>query len=107
MPRAHVALASLQLEVARVDSKPVLNTHMGKAIVGDWSVDLAPAYALDALFATISLRLEPNGWASRFPAVLDHLQGGRIDPARADAALTELRTIARELADVPVDRVVW
>lgn len=90
-----------------MDSKAVLNMHMAKAAVGDWSVDLAPAYVLDALFATISLRLEPNGWASRFPVVLDHVEAGRIEPARADMALNELRTIARELADVPVDRIVW
>lgn len=84
-----------------------MSRRMARASVGDWSAELAPAHVLDALFATISYRLEPNGWASRFPAVLEHLQAGRIDPDRADQALLELQCVARELATLPSDRVVW
>ena len=74
---------------------------------GAGDVPLAPDDVLEALFATISYRLEPNGWASRFPTVLDRLHEGRLDVASADAALSELELISAELKKLPADRVVW
>ncbi|HEY6253757.1 MAG TPA: Imm70 family immunity protein [Candidatus Angelobacter sp.] len=73
-----------------------------------YSLDqIAPDHVLRALFATISYRLEPHGWATRFPAVLDHLQQGSLDPNRAEQAITELGQIEAELRSLPPDRVVW
>lgn len=73
-----------------------------------YSLDqIAPDQVLRALFATISYRLEPNGWATRFPMVLDHLQQGSLDANRAEQALIELGQIEAELRSLPPDRVVW
>jgi hypothetical protein len=73
-----------------------------------YSLDkIAPDHVLRALFATISYRLEPDGWATRFPAVLDHLQQGSLDASRIDQALTELAQIEAELKSLPARRVVW
>lgn len=62
---------------------------------------------MEALFATISYRLEPDGWASRFPMLLDRLHEGRLDATSADQALAELDLVSAELRRLPVDRVVW
>lgn len=69
--------------------------------------EIAPDNILRALFATISYRLEPGGWATRFPAVLDHLQQGSLDANRAEQALIELGQIETELRSLSPDRVVW
>lgn len=69
--------------------------------------EIAPDHILRALFATISYRLEPGGWATRFPAVLDYLQQGSLDANRAEQALVELGQIETELRSLSRDRVVW
>ena len=68
---------------------------------------VGPAAILHGLFSTISHNLEPDGWGSRFPAVMNDLYRGRLDPPQMAAALIELQLIARELQETPVSRVVW
>jgi hypothetical protein len=92
---------------------------IGGKWIGRWHIyelAMSKTYSLDeiasdqimqALFATISYRLEPDGWATRFPAVLEHLQQGSLGASRADQALMELGQIEAELRSLPPDRVVW
>lgn len=75
--------------------------------VGDKSFRLAPEYILEAMFATISYRLEPDGRASRFPLTMTHLYKGYLDSKDADAALAELATIEIEMKNLTPDRAVW
>lgn len=75
--------------------------------VGDWSAELAPVHIVNALGATISYRLEPEADPRRFPAVLNGLFNGRLEPGAAGAAVAELETISRELAQLPPERAVW
>jgi hypothetical protein len=51
----------------------------------------------EAFFATVSYRLGPRGWGTRFPAVLNDLYGGRLSAKRVSVALRELETIENEL----------
>lgn len=81
-----------------------MKTAMSKTYSLD---DIAPDQIMRAVSATISYRLEPNGWASRFPAVLDLLQERRLEASRADQALIELGQIEAELRALPPGRVVW
>lgn len=69
--------------------------------------ELADEAVLEAFFATVSYRLEPEGWATRFPLTLDALNAGRLLPAQAPAAVAELDLIAAELRDLPARRAVW
>lgn len=69
--------------------------------------EVASGAVLEAFAATVSYRLEPDGWASRFPVVLDHLLAGRLGPADVDAALAELDAIASGLRALPRDRIVF
>ena len=65
-----------------------------------------PAF-LHAFFSTISGNLEPQGWGSRFPALLSKLYSGRLDASDATKARAELRIITDELTRLPPDRVIW
>ena len=68
--------------------------------------DLADAYLVQALFATISYRLEPQGRGTRFPIVMNRLYAGGLKPPEMLAAAAELDVIARELQTVAVDRAI-
>ena len=69
--------------------------------------ELATDAVLEAFFATVSYRLEPDGWATRFPLTLDYLRAGRLGPAEAAGAVAELETIGRELRELPARKAVW
>jgi hypothetical protein len=60
-----------------------------------------------AFFSTIAARLEPDGWGSRFPAVMKELYGGTIHGEEAARALAELDQIREELRALPPSDVVW
>lgn len=75
--------------------------------VGSWSAELGNPHLFDGLNATLAYRLEPDATATRFPALLEELWAGRLTPERADAALAELETAARELCALGPERVVW
>ena len=62
---------------------------------------------LHAFFSTIAARLEPDGWGSRFPAVMKTLYGGEIGGEDASRAVAELDQIRAELREHPPADVVW
>ena len=69
--------------------------------------ELGSAGFVHAFFSTLSGRLEPGGWGSRFPVLLHELYQGRLDKTRAGAALAELRQARTELALHPPADVIW
>jgi 2,3-bisphosphoglycerate-dependent phosphoglycerate mutase len=75
--------------------------------VGGNSRELGPERVIEAMFTTVSCRLEPHGRGTRFPAVMDDLYSGYLTPARAPAALHELQLIEDGLRKIPVSDVVW
>lgn len=74
--------------------------------VGDDARPLAAQAVVEAFFATVSYRLEPDGWSSRFPVVLNRLYSSRFEPQDVDAALQELDIIERELKTLPPERAI-
>jgi 2,3-bisphosphoglycerate-dependent phosphoglycerate mutase len=60
-----------------------------------------------AFFSTISGNLEPKGWGSRFPVLMNRLYQGKMTQSDADAALAELDRASAELAKLPVSKVIW
>lgn len=62
---------------------------------------------LHAFFSTIAVRLEPEGWGSRFPAVMKTLYAGEIGGEDAARAVAELEQIRSELRRFPPSEVVW
>jgi hypothetical protein len=62
---------------------------------------------LHAFFSTVSYRLEPAGWGSRFPALLNELYQGELPAGRAEEARRELDAVQLELEKHPPGDVVW
>jgi 2,3-bisphosphoglycerate-dependent phosphoglycerate mutase len=69
--------------------------------------DLGLADVLDALFSTIGANLERGEWGSRFPLILRDLYYDQLDSLNASAALSEIRTIRRELSRKGPEFAVW
>jgi len=66
----------------------------------------APSF-FQAFFSTVSANLEPKGWGSRFPAVVNVLYQGRLPATELSKARTELSKIHEELGGFPPAAVVW
>ena len=75
--------------------------------VGDDHWAVGSPDLLHAFFSTVSVRLEPSGWGSRFPALLTELYDGELPVTSVETALSELLLARRELALLRPDRVVW
>ncbi|MBI1313959.1 hypothetical protein GC176_21910 [bacterium] len=66
----------------------------------------APSF-LHSFFSTISHRLEPSGWGTRFPILMNHVYQGQLTGADAGAAVVELRQARDELRNFTPSQVVW
>jgi 2,3-bisphosphoglycerate-dependent phosphoglycerate mutase len=60
-----------------------------------------------AFFSTVSGRLEPAGWGSRFPILTRKLYKGELRDGDASAARAELVLIRTELGKLRPDKVIW
>jgi Immunity protein 70 len=90
-----------------IASDPVQTAGRVALLTGSVLTEVGAPAILHALCSSISANLEPAGWGSRFPMVLNRLYQGHLPASACPAALLELRTIERELQDIPVSRVVW
>ena len=68
---------------------------------------LASEEILEAFFATITCRLEPDGRGTQFPVVQGDLYFGGVPASRADEAIRELTAIGDELKKLPPSKAVW
>ena len=75
--------------------------------VGDDAWAVGSPDLLHAFFSTISVRLEPLGWGTRFPALMRELYEGTLPVSSVETALSEVLLARRELALLPASRVVW
>lgn len=62
---------------------------------------------LHSFFSTISFHLEPRGWGTRFPELMNELYRGTLEPHHASKALSDALVIKRELSALPPAKVVW
>ncbi len=62
---------------------------------------------LHAFFSTISYHLEPNGWGSRFPELMNELYQGKLDASKAQKAHSDALMIREELKKYPPSKVLW
>ncbi len=72
---------------------------------GGFIRDIGPKSLLDAFFDTVGCRLEPEGRATRFPAIMGELHDGLLTASRASVALVELEEIERGLRALPAAKV--
>jgi 2,3-bisphosphoglycerate-dependent phosphoglycerate mutase len=76
-------------------------------LVGNETWRVGSPDLLHAFFSTVSVRLEPHGWGTRFPALMNELYQGELPVGSVETALSELLLARRELACLPASRVVW
>ena len=58
---------------------------------------VGPDFVLHSLFSTIASQIEPAGWGSRFPTLMNELYMGRLPHERVPQARAELRLVSEEL----------
>ena len=75
--------------------------------VGNITTEVGTSEFLHSFFSTISVHLEPAGWGSRFPELLNALYQGNLPVAHCDKVTSDLQIIRAELAAIAPDRVVW
>lgn len=76
-------------------------------LVGEAQWQVGSADLLHAFFSTVSVRLEPLGWGTRFPALLHDLYQGELPVDCVETALSELLLARRELSAMRPSGVVW
>ena len=69
--------------------------------------ELGSADFVHAFFSTISFHLEPCGWGTKFPVLMNELYQGTLPSSKAASALDELRVARERLRHVGPDQVVW
>ena len=62
---------------------------------------------LNSYFSTISKRLEPKGWGTRFPHIFKDLYPGELLEYEVEEVLKEFYIVREELKKVPKWRRVW
>jgi 2,3-bisphosphoglycerate-dependent phosphoglycerate mutase len=76
-------------------------------MIDNVATELGRGDFVHAFFSTISARLEPEGWGTRFPVLMTELYQGEMPKAHAAHALEELRTARKELLTFSPTEVVW
>jgi hypothetical protein len=71
------------------------------------TTELGPGSLLHGLLSTASHHLEPGGWGTRFPVIMNKFYQGRLAADDADEALQELASIRAGLEHVPPFGVIW
>jgi 2,3-bisphosphoglycerate-dependent phosphoglycerate mutase len=62
---------------------------------------------LHAFFSTISFHLEPEGWGTRYPELMNELYQGKLEQEAAEKVLKDVATIREQLKEFPPSDVVW
>src|SRR5262249_15167429 len=68
---------------------------------------IGAASFLHAFFSTVSANLEPKGWGSRFPSLINYLYQGHLPHTQVAAAKAELATVFDELSQLSPAAIVW
>ena len=75
--------------------------------LGSITDEIGAASFFNAFFSTISGNLEPDGWGSRFPIIMNKLYSGVVSQSDSVKALSELEVIKSELATLSAYKIIW
>jgi hypothetical protein len=75
--------------------------------LGNITDEIGTGDFVHCFFSTISGNLEPDGWGTKFPALLCVLYQGELAQKDSITALDELETIETGLARLPPEKVIW
>jgi hypothetical protein len=80
----------------------IVGFHIGNSFSEIGSGDF-----LHSFFSTISFHLEPNGWGTRFPWLMNELYQGELKYDKSGSALIDAMLIKEELKACSPSKVVW
>ena len=75
--------------------------------VGQVIDEIGSAGFLHAFFSTISHHLEPDGWGTRYPLIMNDLYRGKLATSDALRVLHDVLDIRERLRSYPPSEVVW
>lgn len=76
-------------------------------LVGERGWEIGASDFFHAFFSTVSYHLEPDGWGSQFPMLMNEFYQGRLPASHAKRARKELAKIHGQLSSIPPTEVVW
>lgn len=71
------------------------------------SQELGSSSFLHSFFSTVAANLEPEGWGTRFPVLMNKLYQGRIPASESRQLMAELDIVESEFSKVSVSKAVW
>ena len=75
--------------------------------VGSITDEVGTSDFLYAFFSTISGNLEPDGWGTKYPILINKLYQGTLTSLEAEKAIVELNIIKKDLSNIPPSKVIW
>lgn len=62
---------------------------------------------LNSFFSTISYHLEPEGWGTKYPYLMNHLYHGKIENALIPEMMKEILEIRERLQNYSLSQIIW
>ena len=75
--------------------------------IGSSQEDIGASNLMHAFFSTIASHLEPQGWGSRYPELMNELYRGKLDQKHAAKALDDIAEIRAHFRSLTPTDVVW
>jgi len=75
--------------------------------VGSIIDEIGSSDFLHAFFSTISYHLEPGGWGTKYPELMNELYQGSLGHESAQKTINDLLDIREKLKEYPPAEVVW
>ena len=62
---------------------------------------------LNSFFSTINYHLEPEGWGTKYPYLMNHVYMGKIGNSLIPELLKEVREIREQLQNYSPSQIIW
>jgi hypothetical protein len=62
---------------------------------------------LHSFFSTVSYHLEPEGWGTKYPLLLNKLYNGKLEYKYVEGAIKEIEDIQQKLKDYSPSQIIW
>jgi hypothetical protein len=75
--------------------------------VGDFYYEIGSGDFFHSFFSTISYHLEPEGWGTKYPNLMNELYHGSLKWNLATKVTQELTDVKRKLQNYKPSQVIW
>jgi hypothetical protein len=75
--------------------------------VGVSDYEIGSGSFFNSFFSTISYHLEPNGWGSKYPVLMNEFYQGTLEWKKAEEILKNILEIREYLKKYTPDKVIW